>query len=416
MGLFSVSLHFRNADEDALNSALKRRGLNRYRILAAKGGWTTLYEERASQQDEEWIRELAGELSRDLHVAAFAFMVHDSDIACYWLFDDGKLVDEYNSFPDYFNMDAAGEPSGPSGGRPDVLVRYCRTGVREKQLAAILTEDATFAESVIEKLAKAVGIDPDRALGDFRHADDDEGPGGFDGFGRDDDGGDDEDDDGDDDHGGRGPNMSGLRQMMAGRIAKMFGLNEGAASTDPKAVALVKAAVSDNVDEIVRLVSEGVPADAEAPAPLPAGQPLAGLGQLFPGGVPEVVMTPLMAAVANKQARAAAALLARGAEPNRVHPLFGTPIHTATGGGDAELLQLLIDQGGDVNAGNAHGQTALTVLAASRASLEQLAQAQAMMKSMGYKGPGVLDQLSTIAPPTEGWDLCEQILKAHGAR
>jgi hypothetical protein len=416
MGLFSVSLHFRNADENALNAAIKRRGLNRYRVLAPKGGWTTLYEERASQQDDEWIHELTGGLSRDLHVAAFAFMVHDSDIARYWLFDDGRLIDEYNSFPDYFDMDASGEPSGPSGGRPDFLVRYCRAGVREKQLAAILTEDATFAESVIEQLAKALGIDPDRALGDFRDADGGDGPDGFDGFGSDDGSGDNDDDNGDDEHGGRGPNMAVLRQIMAGRIAKMFGLNEQAASANPQAAALVKAAVSDNVDEIARLLSAGAPVDAEAPAPLPAGQPLAGLGQLFPGGVPEVVMTPLMAAVAHKQSRAAAALLASGAEPNRVHPLFGTPIHTATGGGDADLLKLLIDQGGDVNAPNAHGQTALTVLAASRASLEQLAQAQAMMKSMGYKGPGVLDQLSTFEAPTEGWDRCEQVLRAYGAR
>jgi hypothetical protein len=35
MGLFSVSFHFRNTDEDALNAALARRGLNRYRLTTA---------------------------------------------------------------------------------------------------------------------------------------------------------------------------------------------------------------------------------------------------------------------------------------------------------------------------------------------------------------------------------------------
>src|SRR5687768_17949432 len=33
----------------------------------------------SSQQDEEWIRELAGQLSRNLHVAAFAFMVRSEE-------------------------------------------------------------------------------------------------------------------------------------------------------------------------------------------------------------------------------------------------------------------------------------------------------------------------------------------------
>jgi len=71
---------------------------------------------------------------------------------------------------------------------------------------------------------------------------------------------------------------------------------------------------------------------------------------------------------------------------------------------------------GDVNVRNAQGQSALQVLAASRASLDQLAQAQATTKSLGYKGSGLLDQLSNLALPTEGGDRCEQLLKAHGAQ
>jgi hypothetical protein len=51
-------------------------------------------------------------------------MVHGSDIACYWLFDNGQILDEFNSDPGYFDADADGPPS-PAGGRPDVLSRYC---------------------------------------------------------------------------------------------------------------------------------------------------------------------------------------------------------------------------------------------------------------------------------------------------
>jgi hypothetical protein len=417
MGLFCANFHFRDVDEDALQTAIARRGLDGCRVLSAKAGWTSLYEEGASQQDEEWICELAGDLSRDLRAAAIAFMVHDSDIACYWLFDNGQQIDDYNSFPDYFDMDTtASEPSGPRGGRPELLLRYCRKGVKRDELATILREQTTFAESIIEQLAQALGIDPDRALGDYRHNDDDddEGPGGLGGFGGFGDDGDGDDDDGDGD--GSGLRRSSMLRGMAGQLTQMLGMNRGQTRADPQATALVQAAASDNIDEIARLLSSGVAVDAEAPAPLPSAQPLAGLGQIFPGGVPQFAMTPLLAAVSHKHARSAAALLDRGADPNRVHPMFGTPIHAAAGAGETKLVQLLIDCGADVNARNVHGQTPLQVLALSRGMLDRVAQARAMMKSLGHAMPGLLDQLSNIALPTEGWDGCEQLLKAHGAR
>jgi hypothetical protein len=178
----------------------------------------------------------------------------------------------------------------------------------------------------------------------------------------------------------------------------------------------VAAAAADDTDQIDRLLTEGVAIDVEAPAPLPGGQSTAGLGQLFPGGVPKIAMTPLLAAVVNKRRRATERLLDAGADPNRVHPLFGTPVHAATGAGEVELLQLLIDRGGDVGARNAQGQTPLHVLAAGRATRERLAQAQVLMKSMGIKFPGLIDQLSNVTLPTEGWDACERLLKARMAR
>lgn len=414
MGLFCANFHFRNIDEDTLQSVIARRGLDGYRVLPAKGGWTSLYEERASQQDEEWMRELAVDLTRDLRAAVIAFMVHDSDIACYWLFENGRLLDEYNSFPDYFDMDdTGGEPSGPRGGQPEVLLRYCRKGIKGEELASILSQQPTFAEGIIEQLAGALGIDPGRALGDYRHDDDsdDDGPGGFGGFGGDDGDGDGDDDD---DRGGPRVNLAALRGGLAGQLAQMF--NPRTATADPQAAALVQAAATGNVDEIDRLLSSGVAVDAEAPAPPPAGQPLAGLGQLFPGGGPRHVMTPLLTALVHRQASAAELLLAHGADPNRVHPLFGTPIHSTAAAGDTEMLQLIIDRGGDVNARNIQGQTALQVLAASRHSLDCLAQAQKMMKSLGAQVSGMFDQLSKLALPTAGWDRCEQLLKAHGAR
>jgi hypothetical protein len=327
-------------------------------------------------------------------------MVHDSDIACYWLFDNGQLVDAFNSDPGYFDGDADGPPS-PSGGQPDILSRYCRPGVRRDELAAILAEETvratTFAEDLIGRLARAMGIDRNLALADYRNAAGDDDSDGT---------GDGDDDDGDD--GG-----SGVLSMKAGlmeRWTKRLGFDPGSAIADPQVTSLVQAAARGNTAEIDRLLADGVAVNEEAPAPLPIAIP--GLAQLFPGGLPHVPMTPLLAAVVNKQRPTAERLLRGGADPNFVHSRFGTPAHAVTGAGDVELLQLLIDHGADVNARNAQGQTPLQILAASRAGLDRLAQLQTTIKSMGMKLPG---QLSAISLPMEGWDACERVLKLHGA-
>ena len=78
-----------------------------------------------------------------------------------------------------------------------------------------------------------------------------------------------------------------------------------------------------------------------------------------------------------------------------------------------QLLELLVDRGGDVNARNAQGQTPLQLITASR---DQLAKVQAMMKSMGVKLPGLADDLSNVTLPAEGWDACELLLEARGAQ
>src|SRR5262249_9845540 len=160
---------------------------------------------------------------------------------------------------------------------------------------------------IIERLARALGIDPQRALTDYRDLAGGAEPDDFD-----DDGNDDDDD---------GP------PVLAGQLAELLGSASPNANVDPQALALGEAAGQEATDAIERLLTDGVSIDAEAPAALPGGQPAAGLGQIFPGEVPKIAMTPLMAAVVHKRRRAVERLLERGADPNRVHPLFGTQVH-----------------------------------------------------------------------------------------
>ncbi|HZU38132.1 MAG TPA: hypothetical protein VFA18_19575, partial [Gemmataceae bacterium] len=231
MGMFCVNFHFRTQDQEALAGALSRRGVRQYHIFPTVGEWTSVCEQRASEQDDQRIRELAGGLSADLHVPAIAFLVHDSDIACYWLFENGQLVDEYNSCPDYFE-DVPTEKPAASGGQPHLLVRYCRSGIGEEDVAAILGERPVFAEDIIAKLADALGIDSQRALADYRRLDHDGEPGN--------DGGDEDD---------SGPRLPVDKASVSARLAQWLGIGPEAAPADPKAVALVQAAVSDDTDQ-----------------------------------------------------------------------------------------------------------------------------------------------------------------------
>lgn len=399
MGLFCVSMHFRTTDDQALPEALVQRGISNYRILPAKNGWNSLYEQRASEQNEEWICELTAGLSRDLNVAAIAFLVHDSDIACYWLYDGGKLLDEYNSCPHYFDdfSDASGG-LGPSDSKPDVLVRYCQPGTTTAQLEAILNQQVVFAEGIIEQLAALLGIGLERALANYEDLAE----------------GVDEDlvDPGEAD-------ASRINQLSPGvsvndALAVLFGNNATGTTADPQTTALVKAASRDDVDEIDRLMAEGADINAAALTSLPNTQPMA---PMIPGGLPQIAMTPLIAAVVYKRLHAIVHLLKCGADPDAVHPMFGAPIHTAVRAAEVEVLKLLIESGADVNVRTKQGQTARQILESALAIQQNFIKAQAMFQKFAKKAPpAAAAQFSQLSFPTEAWAECDRLLKEHGAR
>src|SRR3954452_15875123 len=103
MGAFIANFHVRSEASDAVRQAVADIGASQFRVSDPRRGWVSVYDQRASTQDDAWIKRLAHELSSRLRTACVAFLVHDSDIACYWLNDQGQLLDEYNSIPDYFD-------------------------------------------------------------------------------------------------------------------------------------------------------------------------------------------------------------------------------------------------------------------------------------------------------------------------
>ena len=398
MGLFCVNMHFRTTDDQALPEVLAWRGISNYRVLLAKNGWVSLYEQGASEQNEEWIRELTASLSRALSIAAIAFLVHDSDIACYWLYDGGELLDEYNSCPHYFDdfSDASGG-LGPSGSKPDVLVRYCQSGTTTAQLETILNSEVVFAEEIVEQLATLLGISSTRALANYEDVAE---------------GADELLDPGDEDAGRISPSSqnAGVNDVLA----VLFGNDGTVANPDPQRTALVNAASRDDVDEIDRLLAAGIDINAAALTPLPNTQPMA---PMIPGGLPQIAMTPLIAAVVYKRQHAIKHLLQCGADPDAVHPMFGAPIHTAVRAADVEVLKLLIESGADVNVTTKQGQTARQILESALAIQQNFIKAQAMFQKFTKKvPPAAAAQFSQLSFPTEAWAECDRLLKEHGAR
>src|SRR5262245_43711527 len=102
MGSFFTNFHVRSESQDKVRAALLPLVEARAYVSPPTNGWVTVYDEASDQQDESIIGKLAEGLSKKLHTAVVAFLVHDSDVAMYWLYRDGELADEFNSAPDYF--------------------------------------------------------------------------------------------------------------------------------------------------------------------------------------------------------------------------------------------------------------------------------------------------------------------------
>lgn len=377
MGLFCANIHLETTDVAAVRDSLNSEAV----VLDAENGWTAVYTPRLLEGGTDEIDELATALSANLGVRAVSFWVFDSDIARYWLHDSGTLIDRHDSWPDYFEEDS----SEIGAGNPNLLATFCREGMQTEGLSGLLTTEAVFAEDVVAGVALAVGISQARALRDYRDA------------------------------------LVGTGNEIAdfdlGDLAGIGDLFPGSGSPVPasdSAVALVNAAVAGDVAEIRRRVAAGAPLEDEAPALLPGGQSLAGLGMALPREIPAVSMTPLIAAIAHGQVGAVAVVLELGADPNRLHELYGSAVHAAAGSGNPDLLTMVLDAGGSPDIRNRQGHRPIQVLRTSRQQLDLLEQAKTLLDTLGAAMPDLIEQLGPPEELARGWDACEAILRARG--
>jgi hypothetical protein len=322
-------------------------------------------------------------LTEALDTRSICFWVYDSDIACYWLHDRGETIDSYDSWPGYFE----GREPDPSGGSVDKLLTFCPQNTPREVVEDTLATEAVFADDIVSRLAELIGIDPSRAVTDYRDlAGETSGPGPA------------------------TPPAFPAGSPLGGTDADLT----AAVDLDPQEVEMVAAAAEGDTEKIRQLAADRVRVAKPAPIPLPGEQALAGMGLAIGQAMPQVAMTPLHAAVIYGRVAAAELLLDLAADPNDLHPMFGSALHVAAGNGDANLVQLLLSRGADPGLRNAQGQTPLEQISSSRASLQRLVDVQAAMKEIGMQLPDLVEQLAELPLPTAGWDACEEVLRRHG--
>jgi hypothetical protein len=111
VGNFYTNITLAGVTQTAVATALAGR---RSIVTPVNHDTVVVFDEACSGQDVKALSALTSALSKVLDCPALAFLNHDDDVLCFELYLGGKLVDEYNSSPGYF--EAAEDPPRPTGG------------------------------------------------------------------------------------------------------------------------------------------------------------------------------------------------------------------------------------------------------------------------------------------------------------
>ena len=153
----------------------------RVMVSPAYGQWVSLFDWHCDQRDTDTLTDLAVHVSRSIEGVVLAFQVQDSDLAEYWLFNQGNEVDHYTSNTEYFAAyrerpevtqesgiysgagpdSKEGYPSEDDlsdGGNTGLLKSLSGTESTEMELEAILRTPALIADDILTALASAIGI------------------------------------------------------------------------------------------------------------------------------------------------------------------------------------------------------------------------------------------------------------------
>jgi len=118
MGAFYGNITLKGPSQESVADALCGR---RAMVTPNIGHYIVAFDSVCDDQDAEATQALTSRLSGELRCPALAVIIHDDDVLGYFLFQDGQLIDWYNSCPSYFDFGSSKEPSGPTGGDAERL-------------------------------------------------------------------------------------------------------------------------------------------------------------------------------------------------------------------------------------------------------------------------------------------------------
>jgi hypothetical protein len=145
MGLFYTNMTLFRPERTAAMAELRR--LKRSAFLSPSvEGHTVVFDKAIDEQDTEAIEEIGKLITKPLSCAAMTAVLHDDDVLYLWLFENGKLLDHYNSCPAYFNDSLSPEPSGGDG---ELVCRVFGRQDWTKQVEKLLRMDIFSPESKI---------------------------------------------------------------------------------------------------------------------------------------------------------------------------------------------------------------------------------------------------------------------------
>lgn len=180
MGSFYTNVTLRGPGQEQVAEYLA--GRNRQVLVSPTiDGVTVVYDALTESQETRLLTNLGRELSAQFDCPSLAALNHDDDILWLQLHVDGRLIDEYNSSPGYFDGNATEEPEGGNAealceafGAEDAAARVERILRQERD-----TMGYVFASKRHAELAEALGIPAELVTTGYRYMTHGETPEGF---------------------------------------------------------------------------------------------------------------------------------------------------------------------------------------------------------------------------------------------
>jgi hypothetical protein len=160
MGNFYTNITLQGPTQDEVAEALAAMGRSAY-VSPTVDGFTVVFHAECEMQDDRVLRRLTADLTTYLACPGLAVLDHDDDILWYALYTNGELIDEYNSCPDYFELQ---QPPALNGGDPAKLIEAFGVTADADETRRVLRasnegdDGFVFAFERHEALARLLGL------------------------------------------------------------------------------------------------------------------------------------------------------------------------------------------------------------------------------------------------------------------